>query len=114
MTEYQSQCVPEARAARREITEQMLERRRRTNRESMRRRRAERARLAHELEKCGAKSSATDESISACSKTETQLGARRCAICRVRNAVEEVLRLLPSARTRSGYVQVRIPYCGCC
>lgn len=114
MTEHQTQCVPEARATRRGITEQMLERRRRTNRESMRRRRAEHARAARELEKCGAQSSATDGSVPPFSTAEPQLVARRCAICRVRDAVEEVMRLLPSARTRTGYVQVRIPYCGIC
>ena len=39
---------------------------------------------------------------------------RRCAICRKRDAVEIITRLRPSAETKSGFVQMRIAYCGFC
>ena len=38
----------------------------------------------------------------------------RCSICRKREAVEVVTRLRPCAEVRSGYVQMRIAYCGLC
>lgn len=39
---------------------------------------------------------------------------RVCAICRKRDAVEIITRLRPSAETKSGFVQMRIAYCGFC
>ena len=39
---------------------------------------------------------------------------RVCAICRKREAVEIITRLRPSAETKSGFVQMRIAYCGFC
>lgn len=95
-------------------TEEILERRRRINRESMRRRRAERARSLHAEKRFSTDKSGKIAPLVADGNAETPSKTRRCAICRARKSVEEVIRLLPSARTRSGFVQVRIPYCGCC
>jgi hypothetical protein len=39
---------------------------------------------------------------------------RRCSICGKRDAVEIITRLRPSAETKSGFVQMRIAYCGFC
>lgn len=114
MIEEESRSVPAIRSDLDALKEQMLERRRRTNRESMRRRRAERAKSIQTQERYANDSSAANSSLPTGSSTEVPLATRRCAICRVRNSVEEVVRLLPSSRTRSGYVQVRLPYCGFC
>lgn len=104
----------EARGDKRQLTEQMLERRRRINRESMRRRRAERAKAIQAEKRLATDKTGESSPSERPGNAEAPFRARRCAICRVRESVEEVIRLLPSAKARSGYVQVRIPYCGCC
>jgi len=58
---------------------------------------------------CGA--NATDPSSS--TSVARPMG-RVCAMCHLRAAIEEISRLEPSRFTRSGYVQVRLPYCGRC
>jgi hypothetical protein len=40
--------------------------------------------------------------------------AALCAICHSRKAVEQISRLVASEVAASGYVEVRIPYCGKC
>jgi hypothetical protein len=113
MIEQQTRSAVQVRSDGRQLTEQMLERRRRINRESMRRRRAERAKSLG-AEKLCTTDSLEDSSTLVAGDAQRPVKTRRCAICRVRKSVEEVIRLLPSARARSGFVQVRIPYCGCC
>lgn len=114
LIEEQVQSVRKERNDSRSLSEHVLERRRRINRESMRRRRAERAKSLEAEKQCPTDKRNESSTLVAGSNTETSSKTRRCAICRVRKSVEEVIRLLPSARTRSGFVQVRIPYCGCC
>jgi hypothetical protein len=114
MIEEAKRRKPEAQTGQHNLSVQMLERRRRINRESMRRRRAQQANSVCERQKRAREVSPVNSSLATNSLAETSAVTRRCAICRVRNAVEEVIRLLPSSRARSGYVQVRIPYCGCC
>ena len=114
MTDEQMRGVSEKHAVSREIADHRLQRRREINRESMRRRRAERAKSLQEHERRTSDTSAANADFPAVSSDGTFVAARRCAICRMRDSVEEVVRLLPSSRTKSGYVQVRIPYCGCC
>jgi hypothetical protein len=97
-----------------ERAERMRERHRQVNRDSMRRRRAERALLARQQQSGQDEASADKKRAIAKAAAPTPTLSRRCAICRTRDAVEDVIRLLPRVGTRSGYVQVRIPYCGCC
>jgi hypothetical protein len=40
--------------------------------------------------------------------------SQKCWICRKRAAVEVITRLKPSTAVRSGFVQVRVAYCGFC
>jgi hypothetical protein len=114
MIEQQRRGIPAARSDVHALSEEMLERRRRRNRESMRRRRAERAESDHTRQGHANDSSGANSSVPTDASTAMPPPTRRCAICRVRKSVEEVIRLLPSSRTRSGYVQVRLPYCGLC
>lgn len=114
MIEQQTRIVPAARSHTHALSEEMLERRRRRNRESMRRRRTERAKSDNTQQGHANDSSGANSSVPIGSSTEMPPAIPRCAICRVRKSVEEVTRLLPSSRTRSGYVQVRLPYCGFC
>jgi hypothetical protein len=89
-------------------------RRRKNNREHMRRRRADPVHCAREQEKRKSKQSAANTSDPSISTSVTQPMGRVCAMCHLRVAVEEISRLEPSAFTRGGYVQVRLPYCGRC
>jgi hypothetical protein len=106
--------VSEKQVVSREVADHRLQRRREINRESMRRCRAERAKSLQEQKRRSSNTLAANTDFPAVSSDGTSVAARRCAICRMRDSVEEVVRLLPSSRTRSGYVQIRIPYCGCC
>jgi hypothetical protein len=89
-------------------------RRREINRERMRRRRADPVHCAREQEKRKSKQSAADAADPSNSASIAQPMGRLCAMCHLRAAVEEISRLEPSALTRGGYVQVRLPYCGRC
>jgi hypothetical protein len=104
----------ESRGGGRQLTEAMLERRRQINRESMRRRRAERAKSLQAEKRHPTDTTGERSPVIGRGSAEVASTTRRCAICRARKSVEEVIRLLPSTKSRSGYVQVRIPYCGCC
>lgn len=91
-----------------------LARRRRSNRECMRRRRADPTRW--ERERARRKNNACAKSVTCGSVAHgaAQPMGQICAICHLRSAVEEIIRLEPSEVTRSGYEQVRLPYCGRC
>jgi hypothetical protein len=114
VTDKQMRGVSETRVVGREAAELRLQRRREINRESMRRRRAERAKSLQEQKRATSNALVANPELPTASATGMSTAARRCAICRIRDSVEQVVRLLPSSRTRSGYVQIRIPYCGCC
>ena len=47
-------------------------------------------------------------------RRETSSGVRRCGICHARRSVMEVTRLRISDAAPSGFVSVRVPYCGQC
>jgi hypothetical protein len=89
-------------------------RRRKSNRERMRRRRADPVHCAREQEKRKSKQFAADAGDPSSSASIAQPMGRVCAMCHLRAAVEEILRLEPSTFSRGGYVQVRLPYCGRC
>jgi len=91
-----------------------LARRRRINRECMRRRRADPSRCAQEREKRKHRRHKMAASSALVLTSVAQPMGRVCAICHLRAAVEEIIRLEPSESTRGGYVQVRLPYCGRC
>lgn len=114
MIEQQMRGVLAARSDVHALNEEMLERRRRRNRESMRRRRAERAKAEHTQQGHATDPVGANSSVPTDASAETPRARPRCAICRLRTSVEEVIRLLPSSRTRSSYIQVRLPYCGLC
>jgi hypothetical protein len=92
-----------------------IERRRMRNRETMRRLREDPAYRVLEKKRREARLSGhalpAELNTVACVKQEAP---RKCAICRKRNAVETVTRLRPSAEVRSGFVSIRIAYCGFC
>src|SRR6202007_2539102 len=88
--------------------------RRKANREGMRRRRAAPVQCASEQQKRKSRQPAADTSESSASASVAQSIGRICAMCHLRGAAEEISRLAPSAFTRGGYVQVRLPYCGRC
>jgi hypothetical protein len=91
-----------------------LVQRRKSNRERMRRRRADPAHRERELEQCKSRPTAPSGGDAALSSSAVQPIGRVCAICHLRAAVEEILRLEPSNFTRGGFVQLRLPYCGRC
>jgi hypothetical protein len=91
-----------------------LARRRRINRECMRRRRADPSRCAQEREKRKHRQHKIAASSASFPTSVPQPMGRVCAICHLRAAVEEIIRLEPSESTRGGYVQLRLPYCGRC
>jgi hypothetical protein len=98
----------------RDATCEELTRRRNSNRECMRRRRADPTRRAREKAtrknaRCAAKAD-----LASVAPSVAQPMGRVCSICHLRSAIEEIIRLEPSELTRSGYVQVRLPYCGRC
>jgi hypothetical protein len=93
------------------------ERRKIRNREYMRRRRAdpqfrknEKRRREMERDQAFLQSATAVGGAAAGRKTLGQ----RCWICRKRAAVEVITRLRPTAEARSGFVQVRVAYCGFC
>jgi hypothetical protein len=103
---------------RRVFSEAATRRRRARNRENMRRRRADPAFRAYEKHRRerkqgdAAQDYATEATASA---TKTAVTCpRRCSICGKRDAIEVITRLRPSADSKSGYVQMRIAYCGFC
>lgn len=114
MAEKQARNATRATRAIGDVTEQMLERRRQINRDSMRRRRAARAEAGLPPEGRNYEISSTNANSPTDPATPAPVAMRRCAICRIRKSVEEIVRLLPCAGARSGYVKVRIPYCGFC
>jgi hypothetical protein len=98
----------------RDATCEEVMQRRNSNRERMRRRRADPTRRAREkARRKSVRSAASVQVVSTASGVAQPMG-RVCAICHLRSAVEEIVRLEPSELTRSGYVQVRLPYCGRC
>ena len=103
---------------RRVFSEAQTRRRRIRNRENMRRRRADPAFRAWEKRRRERKAdgSGHDESfeIVAATVADVAEGRRRCSICGKRDAIEVITRLRPCAAARSGYVQMRIAYCGFC
>jgi hypothetical protein len=91
-----------------------IARRRKNNREGMRRRRADPVRCAREQEKRKSRQSEANANDPSLSAGVAQPMGRVCAMCHLRAAIEEITRLEPSAFTRGGYVQIRLPYCGRC
>jgi hypothetical protein len=100
---------------RRVICEKEVRRRRARNRENMRRRRADPVYRAIEKrrreEHQGGPTSLELVRVEQGHVLET---SGRCAICRKRSAVEVITRLRPSAKAKSGYVEMRLGYCGFC
>ena len=103
---------------RRAVSGADLQRRRLRNRENMRRLRENPAYRALERRRRSQKwDDATSRRFveSMANETKPDLETHsRCAICRKRKAVEIITRLRPSAETKSGFVQMRIAYCGFC
>jgi hypothetical protein len=97
-----------------EITEEELMRRRKTNRECMRRRRADPGGWACAQEERKNLAIRREQARHASAINNPAGRKSVCAICRVRTSIEEVIRLEPCASLRSGYKQIRIPYCGRC
>jgi hypothetical protein len=103
---------------RRVIGEAEARRRRRRNRENMRQKRADPVYRALERQRREGNWRRSAEGVSfesrcaGSSQLSESLG--RCAICRMRNAVEVITRLRPSADAKTGYVQMRVAYCGFC
>jgi hypothetical protein len=106
------------RFGRRIATAAQVRRRRIRNRENMRRRREDPAFRAFEKQRRERREGGVEHSgsfeivppvVAAAGKFP-----RRCSICRKRDAVEVITRLRPCATVRSGFVQMRIAYCGFC
>ena len=98
----------------RENADSEIARRRKRNRENTRRRRADPARNAQEQDQRKNRQRSTSASSASISMSVPQPMGRVCAICHLRAAVEEIIRLELSETTRGGYVQVKLPYCGRC
>ena len=96
--------------------ERKLEAHRRYNREYMRCWRAdpahrERERLAR---KCGYPGRKERRAVKNYRPYTNLRGEPICGFCRTKCAIAEVVRLLPTRRTRTGFVEIRLPYCGEC
>jgi hypothetical protein len=93
-------------------------RRRIRNRENMRPRRQDPAFRAFEKRRRDWKDYGPEQDRFFENATSAQASRKksrpRCSICRKREAVEVITRLRPCAEVRSGYVQMRIAYCGLC
>lgn len=90
-------------------------RRRVRNREYMRRRRADPEFKKNEKrQRALERGLAFRQSATSSGENGRRFLGEKCWICRKRAAVEVITRLRPSAETRSGYVQVRVAYCGFC
>jgi hypothetical protein len=104
--------------SRRVFSEAETRRRRARNRENMRRRRADPAFRAYEKQRRERKQGDAEPNYpieATASATKTAAARpRRCSICGKRDAIEVITRLRPSADSKSGYVQMRIAYCGFC
>jgi hypothetical protein len=92
------------------------ERRKIRNREYMRRRRADPQFRKNEKRR---REMERDQAFLKSASTVGDRGGRkslgqRCWICRKRAAVEVITRLRPTTEARSGFVQVRVAYCGFC
>jgi hypothetical protein len=103
---------------RRIFSEAQTRHRRARNRENMRRKREDPAFRAYEKQRREQKQGGAElgYSLEATISITASVAAcpRRCSICRKRDAIEVITRLRPSADSRSGYVQMRIAYCGFC
>jgi hypothetical protein len=103
---------------RRTLSAEEARRRRIRNRENMRQRRQDPAFRAFEKWRREHKHENPGQDVRfepAVSGETGPIGIRRrCSICRKRDAVEVITRLRPCAGARSGYVQMRIAYCGFC
>lgn len=97
-----------------DISEAQRQRRRARNREYMRRRRADPEFQKSEKRRSRARELALLSSAASSPESGRQFAGQKCWICRKRAAIEVITRLRPTAATRSGYVQVRVAYCGFC
>jgi len=103
---------------RRTFSDAQTRRRRLRNRENMRRRREDPAFRAFEKRRREESESGLEHDqafeIAPSAAADAAELRRRCSICRKRDAIEVITRLRPCATARSGYVQMRIAYCGFC
>jgi hypothetical protein len=96
-------------------TAEERERRRIRNREYIRRRRADPRFRKKEKRRRSSEMETTFPRVARSSQGGGQEALRqKCWICRKRAAVEVITRLRPSTAVRSGFVQVRVAYCGFC
>ncbi|HEY0704430.1 MAG TPA: hypothetical protein VGD60_16780 [Candidatus Acidoferrales bacterium] len=99
----------------RAIDQKKIEQRRIRNREYMRRRRSDPAFRGNEKRRPPVREKLDPQQIVLSdAATGRQCLPQKCWICRKRAAVEVITRLRPTAKVRSGYVQVRVAYCGFC
>jgi hypothetical protein len=103
---------------RRTFSDAQTRKRRARNRENMRRRREDPAFRAFEKRRREGLESGLEHDqsfeIALSAAADAAESPRRCSICRKRDAIEVITRLRPCATARSGYVQMRIAYCGFC
>jgi hypothetical protein len=91
------------------------ERRKKQNREYMRRRRADpQFQKDEKRRRSGERERAFLRKANSGDGGGQQTVIQKCWICRKRAAIEVITRLKPSTAVRSGFVQVRVAYCGFC